>query len=48
MATCLHKHFALAPCRDNEGFASEFILEALYVNNRLSKYAYRGAAFYKQ
>lgn len=28
--------------------AAEFILEALYVNNRLSKYAYRGSTFYKR
>ncbi|MEP0843183.1 MAG: magnesium chelatase [Phycisphaerae bacterium] len=28
--------------------ASEFILEALYVNNRLSKYVYRGSTFYKR
>ena len=26
----------------------EFVLEALYVNNRLSKYAYRGSTFYKR
>ncbi len=28
--------------------AAEFILEALYVNNRLSKYAYRGRTFFKR
>jgi magnesium chelatase subunit I len=28
--------------------AIEFILEALYVNNRLSKYAYQGKSFYKR
>ena len=28
--------------------AVEFVLEALYVNNRLSKYAYRGSTFYKR
>jgi len=28
--------------------AVEFILEAAYVNNRLSKYAYRGSTFYKR
>ncbi|HEY3245506.1 MAG TPA: magnesium chelatase [Phycisphaerae bacterium] len=28
--------------------AAEFVLEALYVNNRLSKYAYRGRTFYKR
>ena len=28
--------------------AIELILEALYVNNRLSKYAYRGGTFYKR
>jgi len=28
--------------------AIELILEALYVNNRLSKYAYRGSTFYKR
>lgn len=28
--------------------AAEFMLEALYVNNRLSKYAYRGSTFYKR
>ncbi len=27
--------------------AVEFLLESLYVNNRLSKYAYRGSTFYK-
>jgi magnesium chelatase subunit I len=26
----------------------EFVLEALYVNNRLSKYAYQGSTFYKR
>jgi magnesium chelatase subunit I len=28
--------------------AIEFVLEAAYVNNRLSKYAYRGSTFYKR
>jgi magnesium chelatase subunit I len=28
--------------------AAEFVLEALYVNNRLSKYVYRGSTFYKR
>ncbi len=28
--------------------AAEFVLEALYVNNRLSKYLYRGGTFYKR
>ena len=28
--------------------AGEFILEALYVNNRLSKYAYHGRTFFKR
>ncbi|HOJ53165.1 MAG TPA: sigma 54-interacting transcriptional regulator [Phycisphaerae bacterium] len=28
--------------------AAEFVLEALYVNNRLSKYEYRGSTFYKR
>ncbi|HOA74738.1 MAG TPA: sigma 54-interacting transcriptional regulator [Phycisphaerae bacterium] len=28
--------------------AAEFILESLYVNNRLSKYTYRGNTFYKR
>lgn len=28
--------------------ATEFILEALYVNNRLSKYIYQGSTFYKR
>jgi len=28
--------------------AAEFVLEALYVNNRLSKYGYRGKTFYKR
>ena len=28
--------------------AAEFVLEALYVNNRLSKYAFRGNTFYKR
>jgi magnesium chelatase subunit I len=28
--------------------ATEFILEALFVNNRLSKYTYRGNTFYKR
>ena len=28
--------------------AAEFILEALYVNDRLSKYIYRGSTFYKR
>ncbi|MFQ5590460.1 MAG: magnesium chelatase [Phycisphaerae bacterium] len=28
--------------------AAEFILEALYVNNRLSKYAYRGRTYFKR
>lgn len=28
--------------------AAEFVLETLYVNNRLSKYAYRGSTFYKR
>ncbi len=28
--------------------AAEFVLESLYVNNRLSKYLYRGGTFYKR
>ena len=28
--------------------AIELVLEAGYVNNRLSKYAYRGSTFYKR
>jgi magnesium chelatase subunit I len=32
----------------NLASAAEFVLEALYVNNRLSKYAYRGRTFYKR
>jgi magnesium chelatase subunit I len=28
--------------------AAEFILEALYVNNRLTKYTYRGGTYYKK
>ncbi len=44
-------------CRDAEldpkdppamASAVEFVLEALYVNNRLSKYAYRGSTYYKR
>ena len=30
------------------GAAAEFILEALYVNDRLSKYAYHGKKFFKR
>ena len=38
------------PADDPAALASaiEFVLEALYVNNRLSKYAYRGSIFYKR
>lgn len=32
----------------NLASAVEFVLEALYVNNRLSKYTYRGNTFYKR
>jgi hypothetical protein len=28
--------------------AGEFVLEALHVNDRLSKYAYQGRTFYKR
>lgn len=38
------------PSDDNAALASaaEFILESLYVNNRLSKYTYHGNTFYKR
>lgn len=48
-ATRLAKDLSLDPARpDHLAAAGEFLLEALYVNDRLSKYASKGKSFFKK